>query len=555
MKRNLQKFESSRYDLLIIGGGITGAFAAWDATLRGLKVALIEKGDFGAATSSASGKIIHGGIRYMQYGALHRVRESLHERMVFQRIAPQFVHPIPFLIPTYGHFLGGKGLLKIGMTIYDFLGIDKRSSTDPAKTIPPHRILSRREVLQLEPGVRSSGLTGGVIYYDCQMHNPERLTLSVLLAADEAGADLANYLKACHFYSKDNKITGVKVNDLLTNETFEIKANFIINATGPWAGLLLDSIKNDTFGLRYRYSKGIHIITRPITKNCAIALSSQQKNSNSLMYRGGRRFFIIPWRNNSLIGTTNVAFDSSPDEKMVTEGDIQDLLKVINDGYPAASLKREDVIFYYGGLYLDDTHRDVKDGYQGARKSQIIDHSSTDSLYGLITAISVKYTSARKVAQKTIDLVYRKLGYKPPKCITEKTSVYGGSISDFKDYVSRESKQNARILEEEVTKDLVYNYGSKYSELLGYAHEIADCFSKVHEKAPFIKAQIVHGVRKEMAQKLTDIVFRRSGLGTVGNPGDAALNLCAGIMADELGWNSHRVRKELEEVRKVFESV
>ncbi|MFC1881518.1 FAD-dependent oxidoreductase [Thermodesulfobacteriota bacterium] len=527
MKRDLKKLESSRYDLLIIGGGITGAFAAWDATLRGLKVALVEKGDFGAATSSASGKIIHGGIRYMQYGALNRVRESLHERMIFQRIAPQFVSPIPFLIPTYGHFLRGKELLRVGMAVYDLLGLDKRNSTDPAKIIPPHRILSRKETLQMEPGVRTNGLTGGVIYYDCQMHNPERLTLSVLMAADEAGADLANYLQAYHFCCRDQKIAAVKVKDLLTNEKFEIKADFIINAAGPWAGLLLDSIKNCNIGLRYRYSKGIHIITRPITKNCAIAVSSRQQNSNSIMHRGGRHFFIIPWRNNSLIGTTNVAFDSSPDEKMVTEDDIQHLIDIINDGYPSASLKREDVIYQYGGLYIDDTDRDVKDGYQGARRSQIIDHSSNDGLYGLITAISVKYTSARKVAQKTIDLVYRKLGYKPPKCLTEKTSVYGGNISDIIDFISGESKKNTDILEEEITKDLVYSYGSKYSELLGYTNEITDCLNKVHEKIPLIKAQIVHAVRQEMAQKLTDVVFRRSTLGTVGDPGNEALDLCA----------------------------
>ena len=158
MKRDLSKLTDTTYDLLIIGGGITGACAAWDASLRGLSVALVDKGDFGAATSAASGKIIHGGLRYMQYAAVHRVRESLHERMIFQRIAPQFVHPIPFLIPTYGHLLKGKEILTFGMMLYDLLAFDKKDSGDPGKTIPRHQVLSRNEILELVPGVASAGL-------------------------------------------------------------------------------------------------------------------------------------------------------------------------------------------------------------------------------------------------------------------------------------------------------------------------------------------------------------------------------------------------------------
>ena len=187
MKRDLKKLNDTKFDLIIIGGGIAGAFSAWDAALRGLTVALIEKGDFGAATSSASGKIIHGGIRYMQYGAFIRMRESLHERMVFQKIAPQFVCPIPFLITTYGHLLKSKEFLKFGMALYDFFSIDKNHYDDPAKIIPRHLVLSRAEVAKQEPRINRKGLTGGIIYYDCQMHNPERLTLSVLISAHSAG--------------------------------------------------------------------------------------------------------------------------------------------------------------------------------------------------------------------------------------------------------------------------------------------------------------------------------------------------------------------------------
>lgn len=171
----------------------------------------------------------------------------------------------------------------------------------------------------------------------------------------------------------------------------------------------------------------------------------------------------------------------------------------------------------------------------------------------MITAISEKYTTARKVAQKAIDLVFKKFGYKPPKCKTEKKPVYGGNIYLFKEFLYSESKKKADIFETEITNHLIYSYGSRFSDLLYYANESADYFTKIHKNEPIIKAQVIHGIRQEMAQKLTDVVFRRIGLGNIGDPGDESLNICATLMANELGWSSHRSIKELDEVRDVFE--
>lgn len=551
MKRDLSKITKTFYDLLIIGGGITGACAAWDASLRGMSVALVDKGDFGAATSAASGKIIHGGLRYMQYGAVRRVRESLHERMVFQIIAPQFVHPIPFLIPTYGHLLKGKEILRFGMMFYDLLAFDKKDSGDPEKAIPFHRALSRNEVLELVPDISRRGLTGGVLYYDCQMHNPERLTLSFLLAANEAGADLANYLKVNDFGRDKNRITGVKAEDVLTGDKLDIQARLVLNASGPWVHSLLSPLKTPLPSTRVHLSKGIHIITRALTKNCALALATEHRHAGALVQRGGRHFFIIPWRNHSLIGTTNVPFEGSPDDKMVSEEDILGLLQEVNAAYPASALTRDDVVYFYGGLYPDDIKKSFEDGYQGARKDQIFDHS-IDGIEGLISAFSVKYTTARKLAQRTIDLVFRKLGYKPPECVTEKTPIHGGKIECFNDFLHQEIEKNASRLDKQIIRHLVYNYGTVYTEIVGHIDTSHDWEETVHANLLIVKAQAIHAVRQEMAQKLTDVVFRRTGLGTVGDPGEASLQVCASVMADELGWDTQRTERELAEVRKIF---
>jgi glycerol-3-phosphate dehydrogenase len=552
MTRDLVKLADTSYDLLVIGGGITGACIAWDASLRGLSVALVDKRDFGAATSAASGKVIHGGLRYMQYGNLIRVREFLHERMVFQKIAPQFVHPIPFLIPTYGHFLKGKELLSLGMTLHDLLAFDKRQLRDPEKSIPRHKILSRSETLEIEPGITNEGLTGAVLYYDCQMHNPERLTLSFLLSANEAGANLANYVKVTDFLRKNNSILGVTAVDVLTGEEFDIQANITINAAGPWVQTLLSSINGSRSQIRKRLSKGIHIITRPLTNNCALGLATRHRHAGALLQRGGRHFFIIPWREHSLIGTTNVSFEGNPDDKMVTEQDIEGLLQEINDVYPAAHLKREDVMFFYGGLYPDDIMRDMGNGYQGTRADQIFDHSKIDGLEGLISVIGVKYTTARKLAQKIVDSTFKKLGYKSPECLTDRKPIHGGRIEYFREFLSQEIKRNASTLNKETMHQLIYDYGSAYVMLLEYIDKTPVSSEKLHPDLPIVKAQIIHAVRREMGQKLSDVIFRRTGLGTLGDPGENCLQMCAAIMAKELGWHPRRVQIEMAEVKEAF---
>jgi glycerol-3-phosphate dehydrogenase len=552
MKRNLNKLDNTCYDLLVIGGGITGACAVWDAILRGLSSALVDKEDFGAATSAASGKMIHGGLRYMQYGALNRVYQSLHERMIFQKIAPHFVHPLPFLVPTYGHFLKGKELLSLAMLIYDFLALGEKNIEDPERIIPKHKRLSLREVLSLAPGIPIKGLTGGILYYDCQMHSPERLTLSFLLGAEKAGADVANYIKVTEFITKDNRVLGVKAKDTLTGEELNIRAKIILNASGPWINPVLSQLKGVQIERGMNFSKGIHIITRPLLKDCALALTTGHSHAKALIQRGGRHFFIIPWQGFSLIGTTNEPFNGVPGDNIVTENDISELLKDINSAYPAAKLNKKDIVFFYGGLYPDGVSGKLNKGYQGSRNDQIFDHSLVDGIEGLISVIGVKYTMARKLAEKVIDKVFKKLGDKPPVCITDNTSVYGGEIDRFSDFLLEASNRNVLSLEDSIISNLVHNYGTAYTKIISYIEKFPDLGEKIDSKLPIIKAQVVYAVREEMAIRLSDVVLRRTGLGTFGKPCEKTLSVCSALMAKELGWDAQRLKEEIMGVKNYY---
>ncbi len=548
MKREPDALADRMFDLLVIGGGIGGAMTAWDASLRGLSVALIERGDFGHATSSASSKVIHGGIRFLQKLQLNRVREALHERMIFQRIAPHNVHPRPFLIPTFGHALRGKEILASGMALYELLGLDERRFHDPGKRIPFFRMLSRDATLEMEPGLPTAGLTGAVEYYEYHMHNSERMTLSVIEASEREGCRVMNYVECTGLLSEGDTVTGITARDLLSGETLKARARVVANVSGPWAFEVLDSLSGSSSArTRFGMSKGVHIVTRPLTRSRAVALATKHK-IESVLTRGGRHFFIIPWRGHSLIGTTNVPHEGRPGELRVTEKDLVDFIEEINQAYPAASLKRSDIDYFFGGLYPLVDKVVQSEVYQGSGKHRIYDHQKKDGLGGLITGIAAKYTTSRIMAVKIVDLAFHKLNQTPPPTMTEIKPLPGGAIASFPEYLRSAVDDMSGVVDEKVAAELVMNHGTRYSDVIELCGENPALGKSLSDVAPTAAAEVLYAVRHEMAVKLDDVVFRRTGLGTIGHPGDAAVSQAAGIMAAELGWNEKRVREEIDQV-------
>ena len=554
MKRSLHRMSNQEYDLLIVGGGITGACLAWEATLRGLSVALVEKSDFGAATSAASSKLIHGGIRYLQQGLPGKVRESAAERRIFLRIAPHLIRPVPFLVPAYRGFRRGKALLASGMAAYDILTRGAGGRIDGDAGVDRFRILSRAETLQLEPGIPDDGLTGSALYPEYGMHSSERVTLAFLSGAAERGADLANHACVTAFLRREGRVIGVRVEDAEGGaDAQEIRAKTTVNATGPWAMKMAGLLRDGSRHIRMAHSRGIHLVLRPLTQGRAIALATRARQG-AVLGRGGRHVFLIPWRGCTLAGTTDVPFTGDLDEVAPRARDIDAFLADLATAWPNDPPSAEDVRFAWGGLY-PLVNRTARAGlYQGSGEYRIWDHAATDGVGGMWTVLGAKFTTARLLAEKAVDALLAKQGVAPSNSpsLSRTTCLPGGDIKDpvaFADAAAREATADSG---EAAMRELAYTFGSGYGSVLALAEEDPSLGRPVAPGLPVLRAAVVHAARAEMAGTLADVVFRRTGLGTIGHPGRECLEDCAALLARESGWDDRRVQSELAQVESMF---
>jgi glycerol-3-phosphate dehydrogenase len=564
MKRDLVEFTRRKYDLLVIGGGIYGSCVAWDALLRGLSVALVEKGDFGHATSSNTLRIIHGGLRYLQHGDISRMRQSMFERSAFMRIAPHLVHPLPFLIPTYGHLTRGKEIFSLAVLINNLLVSGRDQLDDPQKHLPHSRVISRAECLDIFPGIDDMGLTGAAVVHDCQMYCSERLVLSFIRSSFESGASVANYIEVTGLLEEAGRVVGIRARDVLNGEELEVRAKIVVNTSGPWRTRILDLLNGRGPRRRLPLSKAFNLLlNRQIVPRYAVGIYSKGgfNDRDAVLNKGSRLFFITPWRGRSLIGTVHLPYDSDPDQITVTEPEIGAFLNEINEACPALNIKRRDVSFAYVGL-LPSAASETSSA-QLLKRYQIYDHQREDGIRGLISVTGVKFTEARHVAEKTVDLVFNKLGQTVPRSTTARTRLHGGQIEQFQSFLDQESQRQRRDLSPEAIGGLLYRYGSAYSEVLKYRDHLPDralatnraCVS--HDPvgdanhSSLINAEILYAVREEMAQKLADVIFRRTELGLAGNP-ETCVKRCAEIMAGELSWNATRTQNEIDEVGSIL---
>jgi glycerol-3-phosphate dehydrogenase len=554
VKRNPTSLRTNKYDLVVVGGGIFGACLAWDAVRRGLSVALVEKGDFSQATSANSFKIVHGGIRYLQHGDFPRIRESSRERRAFLRIAPHLVHPLPIVIPTYGHGKNGKAILRLGVMAYDLSVLDRnRGIKDPGRCIPAGRTLSRAECLKRFPGIEQEALTGGVLIHDAQMYNPPRLALSFLRSAVDAGAEVANYVEAIGFVASQGRVTGVKARDVLSGDEFEIQAQSVINAAGPWAGSLLERGLGVKLQPKLTFSRDACMVVKKklFAGSEALAVMAQTADPDALLSRSHRHLFVAPWREDyTLIGTWHVVFEGSPDEFTVTEQDIRNFLDELKAGY-SVDLDLSDVSMWNAGLVLFGENQPGQENLSYGKRSLIIDHQEKHQIENLISVIGVRYTTARGIAEKAMNLLLRKLGRKSPPSDTDVTPVYGGDIECFADFSENVLRQAPHGLDADLLLPLLRNYGSKYQDVLSLIDENSR-WSETVGSTSSLKAEVVHAVRHEMAQTLGDVIFRRTDIGTGENPGGVAVESCAEIMASELGWNADRVEREIRDLNARF---
>lgn len=540
LRRDFASLSRTDFDLLIIGGGITGSCIARDAALRGLKVALVEKKDFSHATSAANSKLVHGGLRYLKNFELGLVRESLRERRIWQRIAPHLVYPLPFLIPQPADRKGTL-TLRVGLSLYDWLSYDRTWLDDPDQRLPGHRSLATAELTERAGIAVDSGYPTALEYHDCQMYAPERLGLACLVDADKLGAAIVNYAEALSVLrGPDGAIAGARVRDILTGEERDVRARLTVNAAGPWADGVLAMAERGPPSHRLVRAKGIHLITRSLTNGAALALFTDRGH-----------FFVLPWRGHTILGTTDDVFEGSPDRVVPTDADIDAMLAAVNRGLPSANLTRADILHAYAGVRpLVDEADGSGNSYKRSRKAEMIDHAAYGAP-GLISALGGKWTTSRYEAARIVDLVQRKLGSKPQRAPTDRLPVGGRSTGNVRAFLAEATPRHAGIAPS-VIGNLVRNYGAAIDDVIAAAGGEMAHLEALSDTLPDCTAEVVHAIRAEMAVTLEDVVFRRTGIGTLGDPGEAVISRVSEVMASEMGWDGAETARQVAIVREHF---
>ncbi|MBN1997965.1 glycerol-3-phosphate dehydrogenase/oxidase [candidate division KSB1 bacterium] len=544
MTRNFKNY----YDLLIIGGGIYGAAIAWIAASRGLSVALVEKGDFAGATSGNSLKIIHGGLRYLQQLDIKRVRESIAERKKLLQIAPHLIHPLTCLMPTIGLGMKGMPILSLGLLVNDIISLDRNIGMDAEKYLPRGKVMSRQKMKQILPFL-SDKYTGAALWTDAQVYNSERLVLAYIKSAKNAGATVFNYAKVDSFLRNGRDVIGAQVNDLIQGLNLQVRAKMTVTATGPWTNSVLE-LTGESFK-PFIPSKAMNILLRRrISPDYAFAVSSgvEFRNGKKNWRKKSRQLFITPWRDVSIVGTSHLPYNGSIENFRITITDIQDFLLELNEILPGINLDESDVSFFHGGVLPLAKHPEPDKDVELLKHYKIIDFSKKIGIGGLSSVIGVKYTTARDVAEKVVEFVMSKLNFQSANKIFK--NVIGGEILNFKQYMQSVESERPGNLSEDTIRQLVLNYGDEYRkivQLVGKNPLLAETLNSA-----VITAQIVFAVREEMAFKLSDVILRRTELGSAICPEDNILQKCAKIMAKELGWSAERTEAEIEEVKQFY---
>ncbi len=552
MQRNLGSLANRQFDLAVIGGGACGAAIAWDAARRGLATVLLERDDFCSRTSAYSLKFVHGGIRYLQHLDFKRVRESCRERSALLRIAPHLVHPIPVVVPTFGHGLQGSEALGAAFALLSLVTPDRNHAIeDPDRRIPHGRLVSRRKLREWFPALDPSGPTGAGLFCDGQIHNPPRLVWELVRSAVEVGAEAANWCEVTGFVREKDRVIGVRVEDRLAGERFDVRAHTVVNAAGPYAEQLLvrDGVRRER---AIPFSRDMALVfRRPWESPHALAVQTRYKDPDAVLSRGHRHLFVVPWRDRTMVGVNSKVYRDDPNALRVPENEVRAFVDEIREAAPWMGISADDVAMVYAGLLPFGQNDKGAVDLSFGKRSHVIDHARVEGVEGVISAISVRLTTARGVAERVVDLAFRKRGNEPPPCVTETTPLSGARFDRFRDLVARVAAAPEVKGDRQVAESLAHNHGSRFDDVLKLARERPELAAKIGASAT-LEAEVVHAIREELAFTLEDIVLRRTDLGTAGDPGDAALATCARLAAAELGWSEEKQRTEMDRVRRWF---
>ena len=519
------------FDLAVIGAGINGAGIARDAALRGLKVIVLDKNDMCSGCSAISSRLIHGGLRYLEYGEIPLVYESLHERRFLRQAAPHLVKPLRICIPIYTDARRGPLLIRLGMLAYDLLSFTKK--------MPRHDMLSSAEMREAEPGLETDGLRAAARYYDAQVMFAERLVLENLLAAQSAGAEIGMHCEVTGIDVADGAVGDVTYEDAQGRRQI-IRASVVVNAAGPWVDRVLDVAPKSGQRL-IGGTKGSHIIVGDFDGAPRDAFYVEAAAD-------GRPFFIIPWYGQYLIGTTDIRYDGDLDECRASDAEVDYLLKETNRVFPRAGLSRDDIHYAYAGVRPLPFKQE---GPESAITRRHIIRRNTDIAEGLVSIIGGKLTTYRSLAEQAVDKVGKILRRRLPPCRTRDSLLPGAFALDD----ARKALEATGLLSPEGVQRLIDVYGGRAARIVSLCNSEPALARTLGEGGRMLAAEVRFVMREEFALALSDIVFRRMMIGLDADQARDCYEEIAALAADEAGWSPEQTRQQLEELEEYAESL
>lgn len=560
MTRQIPKdIGSYPFDLIVVGAGINGSGIARDAAMRGLKVLLLDKGDISDGTTQWATRLIHGGLRYLEYYEVPLVRESLKDREILLRIAPHLVKPLGFLVPVYDRSKRPPWMIRLGMIAYDALSFDKSMSN--------HKMFSRSEAMSREPGLNSEGLEAAAFYYDAQVEYAERLAVENAISAKEHGAVVITHAKVERLLGDGDRVSGVEFTDALSGEKHTARAAVTVNVAGPWVDEVLgggefgftNGSNGESGGRMIGGTKGSHIVVDPFPgapKDEALYVEAR---------KDGRPYFIVPWNGRYLIGTTDFRYKGDLDYVSADDEEIDYLIEETNYVIPSANLTRDSVLFTYSGV------RPLPYAPEGAESSisrshVVFDHAKGAStaggklhkaaaggrrVEGLISIIGGKLTTYRNLSRQTTDKVFEKLRLPGPPSATHHIPLPGGETEDFEAF-SAEFKATSGLTDTLSTR-LLKLYGARAPKVLELAKDDPSLKMPLSPnptvETGVIGAEILYAFQYELAETLSDVLLRRTMVGMGPEVGLDVVEPAADVAVTHLGWSDERKQKEIEDYR------
>lgn len=519
---------TAKWDVIIIGGGINGSAIARDAALRGLKVLVLEKEDISSGTSAWSTRLIHGGLRYLEYFEFYLVRESLAERERLLKHVPHLVKPLAMAFPFYKQNRRPPWMIRLGMILYDVLSFDK--------SLDHHHILSPQQVFEQVGELNPNGLSGAAMYFDCQVDYAERLSVENILSAQEQGAVFHNYAKVTKFVVEENRVKGIEFLDLIDGNTYTATADLVINVGGPWVDEVLKGIGKPLARL-IGGTKGSHLVVPKFPGAPKIAVYFEARAD-------GRPMFVIPWTGRILIGTTDLPYHGDLDHVEIDDDEMNYLMSEANGIFPSAQITLDQVLYTYSGI-RPLPYVDAKKTAAITRRHIIHDHAP--EVEGLISIIGGKLTTFRNLAEQCVDLIGKKLNWQLQPCSTKKIPLPGAGEGKFKDF--REQFVAKSGFEKDIADHLTEIYGVRAERILALTQKEPKLKERLQSGDPIIAAEVIFAFQEEHAETIQDVLLRRC-MGAYNN--QAGLDLlepAIQVAGDYLGWDKSRREQERQGFR------